>query len=105
MMVVRELTIPVFLTTGVNNLTLPVMIYNIWQSGDGMQTSSAMTLLFLAMVLPLIILYLWLTGRNERRAAAHVAKNAAASRADPATTALALDTTAAPSEVPIRVLG
>ena len=62
----RELTLAVLLTTR-NNLTLPVVVWSIWQDG-GFGKSAAITVILMAMMVPLIALYWWtvqLTGLRE----------------------------------------
>ena len=53
----RELTLAVILTTR-DNMTLPVVIWSMWTS-HGFGTAAAITLLLMAMMVPLIALYWW----------------------------------------------
>ncbi|HKT19970.1 MAG TPA: iron ABC transporter permease [Stellaceae bacterium] len=53
----RELTLAVLLTTR-DNLTLPVVVWSIWQDG-GFGKAAAITLLLMAMMVPLIAIYWW----------------------------------------------
>jgi iron(III) transport system permease protein len=55
----RELTLAVLLTTR-DNLTLPVVVWSIWQDG-GFGKSAAITLFLMAMMVPMIALYWWAT--------------------------------------------
>ncbi|HWE72820.1 MAG TPA: iron ABC transporter permease [Stellaceae bacterium] len=57
----RELTLAVLLTTR-DNLTLPVVVWSIWQDG-GFGKAAAITLLLLASMVPLIALY-WFAMRR-----------------------------------------
>jgi iron(III) transport system permease protein len=57
----RELTLAVLLTTR-DNLTLPVVVWSIWQDG-GFGKAAAMTLLLLVLMVPLIALY-WFAMRR-----------------------------------------
>jgi iron(III) transport system permease protein len=57
----RELTLAVLLTTR-DNLTLPVVVWSIWQDG-GFGKAAAITLLLLALMVPLIALY-WFAMRR-----------------------------------------
>ena len=61
----RELTLAVLLTTR-DNLTLPVVVWSIWQDG-GFGKSAAITLLLMAMMVPLIALYWWAMRRTGLR--------------------------------------
>jgi iron(III) transport system permease protein len=61
----RELTLAVLLTTR-DNLTLPVVVWSIWQDG-GFGKAAAITLLLLAMMVPLIALYWWVMRRTGLR--------------------------------------
>jgi iron(III) transport system permease protein len=58
----RELTLAVLLTTR-DNLTLPVVVWSIWQDG-GFGKAAAITLLLLAFMVPLIALYWWIARRR-----------------------------------------
>jgi iron(III) transport system permease protein len=61
----RELTLAILLTTR-DNLTLPVVVWSIWQDG-GFGKSAAITLLLMAMMVPLIALYWWTMRRTGLR--------------------------------------
>jgi len=61
----RELTLAVLLTTR-DNLTLPVVVWSIWQDG-GFGKSAAITLMLMAMMVPLIALYWWVMRRTGLR--------------------------------------
>ncbi|HEX3971433.1 MAG TPA: iron ABC transporter permease, partial [Stellaceae bacterium] len=61
----RELTLAVLLTTR-DNLTLPVVVWSIWQDG-GFGKAAAITLLLLALMVPLIALYWWIARRTGLR--------------------------------------
>ena len=61
----RELTLAVLLTTR-DNLTLPVVVWSIWQDG-GFGRAAAITLLLMALMVPLIALYWWVTRRTGLR--------------------------------------
>jgi iron(III) transport system permease protein len=61
----RELTLAVLLTTR-DNLTLPVVVWSIWQDG-GFGKAAAITLLLLALMVPLIALYWWTMRRTGLR--------------------------------------
>ena len=58
----RELTLAVMLTTR-DNLTMPVLLWNVWTS-NGLGASAAITLLLMAMMIPLIVLYWWLARKR-----------------------------------------
>jgi iron(III) transport system permease protein len=51
----RELTMAAFLVTQ-NNVTLPVIVWNIWQSG-GLGPPAALSLVFAAAFLPIVAIY------------------------------------------------
>ena len=53
----RELTLAVILTTR-DNLTLPVVVWSTWAAG-GFGSAAALTLILMAMMIPLILLYWW----------------------------------------------
>ena len=53
----RELTLAVILTTK-DNLTLPVVVWSMWQSGD-YGAASAITLLLICLMVPLTAFYWW----------------------------------------------
>jgi iron(III) transport system permease protein len=61
----RELTLAVLLTTR-DNLTLPVVVWSIWQDG-GFGKAAAITLMLMAMMVPLIALYWWVMRRTGLR--------------------------------------
>jgi iron(III) transport system permease protein len=64
----RELTLAVLLTTR-DNLTLPVVVWSIWQNGD-FGKAAAISLVLIAMMTPLIALYWWAmrkTGLQDAR--------------------------------------
>ena len=61
----RELTLAVLLTTR-DNLTLPVVVWSIWQDG-GFGKAAAITLLLMALMVPLIALYWWVMRRTGLR--------------------------------------
>lgn len=61
----RELTLAVVLTTR-DNLTLPVVVWSMWQAG-GFGQAAAITLLLMAMMLPLVALYWWALRRTGMR--------------------------------------
>ena len=58
----RELTLAVVLTTR-DNMTLPVVVWSLWLSG-GLGTASALTLILLVIMLPVIGLY-WFVSRKR----------------------------------------
>lgn len=62
LLIFRELTIAVILSTG-QNMTLPVVIWSLWLSG-GLGQASALALIELAFMLPLIALY-WTISRRR----------------------------------------
>jgi iron(III) transport system permease protein len=53
----RELTLAVILTTK-DNLTLPVVVWSMWQSGD-YGAASAITLILICLMVPLTAFYWW----------------------------------------------
>ena len=57
----RELTLAVVLSSG-GNTTLPVVIWGLWQGG-GLGQSSALAMIMLAVMTPLITLY-WIIARR-----------------------------------------
>lgn len=61
----RELTLSVLLTTP-GNITLPVMIWSLWLEG-GLGQASAAIVCFLALVLPLMVIYVALLQRQHGR--------------------------------------
>jgi iron(III) transport system permease protein len=62
----RELTLAVFVTT-TSNLTLSVVIWSIWEGGN-LGKASALTLIMLAIIVPIIAVY-WLFARKYEPAA------------------------------------
>jgi iron(III) transport system permease protein len=62
LLVYRELTLAVLLTTR-ENLTLPVLIWNMW-AGGGLGPAAALTLVLMALMVPLVTLYWWLMRRR-----------------------------------------
>lgn len=61
----RELTLAVVLTTR-DNLTLPVMVWSVWQSG-GLGSAAAMTVFLLTLMIPMIALYWYVIHRTALR--------------------------------------
>ncbi len=61
----RELTLAVLLTTR-DNLTLPVVVWSFWQDG-AFGRAAAITVLLMAMMVPLIVLYWWAMRRTGLR--------------------------------------
>jgi iron(III) transport system permease protein len=55
----RELTLAVILTTR-DNITLPVVVWSLWNA-SGFGQAAAITLILIALMVPLIILYWWVT--------------------------------------------
>jgi iron(III) transport system permease protein len=62
LLTVRELTLAVLLTTRAN-ITLPVVVWSLWQSGQ-IGRGAALTLLMLALLIPFIALYWLVAGRR-----------------------------------------
>ena len=62
MLTFRELTLAVLLTTRAN-ITLPVAVWSLWQSGQ-IGRGAALTLIMLALLIPFIALYWALAGRR-----------------------------------------
>ncbi len=58
----RELTLAVILTTP-HNMTLPVVIWTTWLGG-GLAQSSALVVVTLALMIPLVVLYWFVAGRR-----------------------------------------
>ncbi len=58
----RELTLVIVLTTR-DNMTLPVVVWSLWLSG-GLGTSSALTLILLVLMIPVIGLYWWVARKR-----------------------------------------
>jgi len=58
----RELTLAVILSTG-ENLTFPVVVWSLWLGG-GLGQASALAVVMLVMMTPLIALY-WLLARRQ----------------------------------------
>jgi iron(III) transport system permease protein len=65
----RELTVAVILTASTGNVTTPVLIWNLWQTGK-LNQSAALALVFLLILAPLIAGFLW--AGNRRTLAATV---------------------------------
>ena len=61
LLVFRELTLAVILTTP-RNMTLPVVIWTTWLGG-GLGQSSALVVVMLALMIPLVVLYWFVTAR------------------------------------------
>ena len=61
LLVFRELTLAVILTTP-RNMTLPVVIWTTWLGG-GLGQASALVVVMLALMIPLVVLYWFVTGR------------------------------------------
>jgi iron(III) transport system permease protein len=62
LLVYRELTLAVLLTTR-DNLTLPVLVWNMW-AGGGLGPAAALTLVLMAFMIPLVALYWWAMRRR-----------------------------------------
>jgi len=62
LLVYRELTLAVLLTTR-ENLTLPVLVWNLWANG-GLGPAAALTLVLMALMIPIVALYWWLMRRR-----------------------------------------
>ena len=58
----RELTLALILTTR-ENLTVPVLIWSLWTS-HGLSTAAAISLILMAMMVPMIFLYWWFVRRK-----------------------------------------
>ncbi|HEY4134862.1 MAG TPA: ABC transporter permease subunit [Alphaproteobacteria bacterium] len=58
----RELTVAAFLVTH-SNVTLPVVVWGIWQSG-GLSQAAAMSLVFVMMFLPIVVIYWFVAARS-----------------------------------------
>ncbi|MFM9969298.1 MAG: ABC transporter permease [Burkholderiales bacterium] len=63
----RELTLAVVLTTR-DNITLPVVVWSMWQAG-GFGQAAAITLLLMLLMVPLIALYWWAMRKTGLREA------------------------------------
>lgn len=63
----RELTLAVILTTR-DNITLPVVVWSMWQAG-GFGQAAAITLLLMLLMVPLIALYWWAMRKTGLREA------------------------------------
>jgi iron(III) transport system permease protein len=63
LLIIRELTLAVILSTG-DNLTFPVVVWSLWLGG-GLGQASALAVVMLMMMTPLIALY-WLIARRQR---------------------------------------
>lgn len=59
----RELTVAIILTASTSNVTTPVLIWNLWQTGK-LNESAAMALVFLGISAPLIAIYFWVGNRR-----------------------------------------
>ena len=57
MLIYRELTLAVLLTTQ-DNTTLPVVVWNVWVAG-GFGSAAAITLVLMGLMTPLVALYWW----------------------------------------------
>jgi iron(III) transport system permease protein len=62
LLVYRELTLAVLLTTR-ENLTLPVLVWNLWANG-GLGPAAALTLVLMALMIPIVALYWWVMRRR-----------------------------------------
>lgn len=62
LLVYRELTLAVLLTTR-ENLTLPVLVWNLWANG-GLGPAAALTLVLMALMIPIVALYWYLMRRG-----------------------------------------
>jgi iron(III) transport system permease protein len=58
----RELTVAAVLFNP-KNVTLPIVVWNLWTAG-GMGAAAAVTLVMLAVFMPLVLLYWYATGRR-----------------------------------------
>jgi iron(III) transport system permease protein len=58
----RELTLAVLLSTR-DNLTLPIVVWNAWVSG-GFGAAAALTIVLMALMVPLVALYWWVMRRR-----------------------------------------
>jgi iron(III) transport system permease protein len=67
LLVFRELTLAVILSSA-DNLTFPVMVWSLWLGG-GLGQASALTMVMLALMTPMIALY-WLIARRQGLVAA-----------------------------------
>jgi iron(III) transport system permease protein len=63
LLVYRELTLAVLLTAR-ENLTLPVLVWNMW-AGGGLGPAAALTLVLMAFMIPLVVLYWWVMRRRD----------------------------------------
>ncbi len=61
----RELTLAVILTTR-DNITLPVVVWGLWNA-SGFGQAAAVTLILIALMVPIILLYWWVTRRTGLR--------------------------------------
>jgi iron(III) transport system permease protein len=64
----RELTLAVLLTTR-DNITLPIVIWGLWQGG-GFGDAAAVALVMLCLMIPVVALYWFIAGRSGLRVAA-----------------------------------
>jgi len=62
LLIFRELTLAVILTTG-DNLTFPVVVWSLWLGG-GLGQASALAMVMLLMMTPMIVIY-WLLARRQ----------------------------------------
>ena len=62
LLVYRELTLAILLTTR-ENLTLPVLVWNLWANG-GLGPAAALTLVLMALMIPIVALYWWVMRRR-----------------------------------------
>jgi iron(III) transport system permease protein len=62
LLVYRELTLAVLLTTR-ENLTLPVLVWNLWANG-GLGPAAALTLVLMALMIPIVARYWWVMRRR-----------------------------------------
>ena len=67
LLVYRELTLAVLLTTQ-DNTTLPVVVWNMWVAG-GFGAAAALTLVLMALMVPLVALYWWVMRRRGQLSA------------------------------------
>ncbi len=67
LLVYRELTLAVLLTTQ-DNTTLPVVVWNMWVAG-GFGAAAALTLVLMALMVPLVALYWWVMRKRGQLSA------------------------------------
>jgi iron(III) transport system permease protein len=58
----RELTVAAFLVTH-SNVTLPVVVWGIWQGG-GLSQAAAMSLVFVLLFVPIVVIYWMVAARS-----------------------------------------